>query len=248
MNESDLFDRIVYKKQARDRLKNSWTAPVLVTLVCCILMMGLNIKSFIDSFNDASFNFVHNGHNFDFSFNSDIKSNDVDWFNMVVSIVSIFITGIIEIASYRFYLMMVNSKDIKFNDFIDGLELWAKGILETLLEGLLVSLWSLLFVVPGIIKAIAYSQALFILSENPEVSIPDSLRMSQKMMKGYKADYFMMQLSFIGWIILCPLTCGIGYLWLFPYIGVSNAYAYKFLKKNAIERNRIKPQELNGED
>ncbi len=95
-------------------------------------------------------------------------------------------------------------------------------------------LWTLLFIIPGIIAQIGYSQVWFILTEDDEISPNDALKKSKEMMYGYKMQYFLLGLSFIGWIILAILTCGIGLLWVLPYIQTSNAKFYEDLKANYI--------------
>ena len=89
-----------------------------------------------------------------------------------------------------------------------------------------------MLIIPGIIKAIAYSQLFYILAEDPDISAQDALRKSEAMMYGHKWQYFWLVLSFIGWSILCILTLGIGYLWLIPYMNVSFANFYMDVKDN----------------
>ena len=92
-------------------------------------------------------------------------------------------------------------------------------------------LWTLLLVIPGIIKAYSYSMTFYILRENPEMTAGDAITASQKMMDGHKMDLFLLSLSFIGWAILASITFGIGYLWLIPYIYTAYAAFYETLKK-----------------
>ena len=94
---------------------------------------------------------------------------------------------------------------------------------------------SLLFFVPGMIKAIAYSQTYFILAENPEMSVKKAVTLSKIITKGYKGDIFIFYLSFIGWIFLSMLTGGIGFVFLIPYFTSSSVFQYRFLKKQALE-------------
>lgn len=92
-------------------------------------------------------------------------------------------------------------------------------------------LWTLLLVIPGIIKAYSYSMTFYILRENPEMTAGDAITASQKMMDGHKMDLFLLSLSFIGWAILASITFGIGYLWLIPYVYTAYAAFYETLKK-----------------
>ena len=75
--------------------------------------------------------------------------------------------------------------------------------------GLYIGLWSLLFVIPGILKGLSWSQVGFILAENPDMTGKEARALSEKMMKGHRMEYFMLNLSFIGWIFLSLFTFGI---------------------------------------
>jgi uncharacterized membrane protein len=92
-------------------------------------------------------------------------------------------------------------------------------------------LWFLLLIIPGVIKAFAYSQTYFVLKDNPDIGINAAITRSRKLMHGYKWKYFLLQLSFIGWIILSLITVGIGFIWLSPYLSASNAAFYNELVK-----------------
>lgn len=97
----------------------------------------------------------------------------------------------------------------------------------------LVMLWTLLFIIPGIVMGFAYAMTPFILVEQPEMKAIDALRKSREMMKGHKFDLFYLMLSFIGWIFLGLLTLGIGFLWLLPYMQTTIAAFYNDLKVEA---------------
>ena len=91
-------------------------------------------------------------------------------------------------------------------------------------------LWSLLFIIPGIVKCFSYSMTPFILEEHPELGANEAIDHSRAMMKGHKFDLFWLILSFIGWGFLCLFTFGIGYLWLTPYMETSVAAFYEDVK------------------
>lgn len=106
-------------------------------------------------------------------------------------------------------------------------------------------LWSLLFIIPGIVKALAYFMTPYILADCPDVTATDALKLSMRMTNGYKGEIFVMGLSFIGWAILSGLTFGIlGILYTGPYMGTSFAGLYDELKRNALERGVVHPEEL----
>ena len=99
------------------------------------------------------------------------------------------------------------------------------------MRGFLVSVsWFLLFIIPGIIKAYAYAMTYYISYDNPELSAEECINRSMKMMYGHKLDLFLLDLSFIGWILLSILTLGVGMLWVTPYMYTSRAKFYEELK------------------
>ncbi|MBR6563678.1 MAG: DUF975 family protein [Clostridia bacterium] len=103
-------------------------------------------------------------------------------------------------------------------------------------------LWMLLLIIPGYIKGIAYSQAMYVLAENPEISGTEAIGKSQDMMRGHKMEYFVLQLSFIGWHLLAVLTFGLLYIWLIPYMSATNANFYQSIKPVEVYYTPDEPQ------
>ena len=100
----------------------------------------------------------------------------------------------------------------------------------SLLVFLYTLLWTLLLIIPGIVKSYAYAMTPYVMEDHPELDADDCIHESRMMMNGYKWKLFCMDLSFIGWAILCIFTLGIGFLWLQPYIEASHAQFYEELK------------------
>ncbi|MDR1861873.1 MAG: DUF975 family protein [Candidatus Ancillula sp.] len=92
---------------------------------------------------------------------------------------------------------------------------------------LFASLWSLLLVVPGIIKSIAYSFTYFILEDNPEMTVTEAQKRSIEITKGHKGELFVLILSFILWELLVLVTFGIAIIYVLPYIQTTYANAYR---------------------
>ena len=141
--------------------------------------------------------------------------------NVVPVIGSLLVAGPISFGLAYIFLALARGKES-----IDILDLF-KGFTGTdivrlfllgLIQAILIMLWSLLFIIPGIIKACAYSQAFNLAVDHPDWDWKQCLDESQKMMKGYKWKYFCLNLSFIGWIIVGAILCGIGTLWVTPYM------------------------------
>lgn len=97
---------------------------------------------------------------------------------------------------------------------------------------LFILLWSMLFYIPGIVKAIAYSMTPYILMDQPEVGAKEALKLSMEMTKGHKMEIFVMYLSFIGWAIVSAITLNIaGIFYVYPYMQLTMAGYYDELKK-----------------
>ena len=112
-----------------------------------------------------------------------------------------------------------------------------KNLGTSLLMGIYVFLWSLLFLIPGIIKSLSYSMTPYILKDYPELTADQAITLSMKMMKGHKLDLFWLCLSFFGWGILNIFTLGIGTLWLMPYVMTTMAAFYQNLNTEYINNN-----------
>ena len=129
-----------------------------------------------------------------------------------------------------FLKVVYGSNNINVGDLFDGFKDDFQGtMLLGLMMEIFVFLWSLLFIIPGIIKSLGYSMAYFIKVDHPEYDWKQCLQASESMMQGHKGEYFVLQLSFIGWIIVGALACGLGIYWVGPYMQLTcaNYYAYR---------------------
>lgn len=116
---------------------------------------------------------------------------------------------------------------------------WGRLVLGYLLMYIKIILWSLLLIIPGIIKGFAYSMVPYILLDRPELSYSEVIAESERMMKGHKFDLFYLYLSFIGWAVLSVLSLGIGFLWLEPYVNTAVAAFYNDIKGDSVVVERV---------
>ena len=151
------------------------------------------------------------------------------------SILLLLIVGALEFGAATFSLAIARKEEAKLNMIFSGFNHYGKTLGLCLLMALFVILFTLLLIIPGIIAALSYSMAYFIMSDDPNIGIMEAINKSKKMMYGYKWKYFCLGLRFIGWIILGILSLGIGFLWIMPYIYVSYAKFYEDLKANSVE-------------
>lgn len=147
-----------------------------------------------------------------------------------------FILGGVIRQGYCVYLLKQHDRqNPETRDLFSQFDRFGDGFCLALLQSLFIALWSLLLIIPGIIKAYSYSMAPFIMAENPNMTAKEALAASSNLMDGHKADLFFLDLSFIGWAILSLLTLGIGDFWLNPYTNAAHAAFYRSITRPQIE-------------
>ena len=146
---------------------------------------------------------------------------------------TLILCGILASASAAYFTARVrNTTDYKnLSVTIDAVKADPVGhILCGILHSIFIALWSMLFLIPGIIKGCSYAMTFYIRNDNPGMSANDAITESRKLMEGYKMQYFLLQLSFIGWMILGMLCLGVGTLWVSAYMSTANAIFYEEVK------------------
>ncbi len=145
---------------------------------------------------------------------------------------SLILAGPMLFGVNRVCIYLVKGKsEVEIEDTFCGFkECFAESLLLSLMTGIFTFLWSLLFIIPGIVKGYSYAMAPYILHDDPEKDWRTCLDESKKMMEGNKWQLFCLDLSFLGWMIVGVLCFGIGTLFVNPYKGVSKANFYMALK------------------
>jgi len=136
---------------------------------------------------------------------------------------SLIIGGPLALGGAIFSLSLSRREYPRFEQIFDGFKKFETSLVAYLVTCIFIFLWSLLFIIPGIIAAISYSQTFFIIAQDDNIAPYDAMQKSKMMMEGHKAKYFRMILRFMGWSIVCLFTLGIGFLFLMPYAQVSMA-------------------------
>jgi uncharacterized membrane protein len=154
------------------------------------------------------------------------------------SVGALLVECVLEVGFVIVFLNFIKRGDhLEVGDIFKGFDNFGKSLGIVLWTALWTFLWTLVFIIPGIIKNYAYSQSIYIIADNPKVNVLKSMKISMKMTQGYKWQIFVMDLSFIGWGLLCILTLGIGFLWLVPYRNTAWANMYYKLKRLSIENS-----------
>lgn len=124
----------------------------------------------------------------------------------------------------------VNKWKVLFGGF-NSAKIFFKQVGVVMLNTILCALWAILLIVPGIIKGLAYSMYPYVLRDEPDLSVWQTLKKSEAIMKGYKGKLFLLYLSFVGWFILGAFTFGILYIWLTPYVMTSTVRFYDDVRR-----------------
>ena len=154
---------------------------------------------------------------------------------MVWALVQLFVGSFVSLGLIQYNLNLIDGKDATVGQIFSKSFLFGKALWLRIRTAIFIFLWSLLLVIPGIIKAYAYSMAGYIMTENSEMSAKEAMEVSQQMMRGNKWRLFCLQFSFIGWMILGTLTMGIGFLWVNPYMNAAITAFYDDISRQNIE-------------
>jgi uncharacterized membrane protein len=151
-------------------------------------------------------------------------------------VISLIIGGPMAFGITYYFLAFIRGKNPALEDLFKGFSIFSKTLIAYLLMVVFIVLWTLLLIVPGIIAALSYSMTFYLLVDNSDMTAQEAITKSKELMEGNKYRYFCFLGRFTGWVLLCILTLGIGFLWLFPYFMTSNAKFYETLvhpEKNA---------------
>ena len=219
------------RKKAWESLKGKYGKAFLATIIVSII---ISIAGAFTMFSEQLVNIV-----------SRVKPEEMDN-DMVIGAIAIsgaaillslvglfmgfFVSNIVSLGCCSYFIKNTGSKPALSQIFSGFKTRYGRNVKTLLLMDVKLVLWSLLLIVPGIIKSIEYSIIPYILADDAEISSKDAFKKAKEMMKGNKWRAFKLGLSFIGWELLCVLTLGLGVLFLMPYVEAANAEFYVELK------------------
>ena len=178
------LDRAAIRREARELIRTARVSPIKFTLLFLAVSLALSLL-------DTAL--------------TSLTGRIVGVAFVSVSFASILIGLITQVldAGYKCYCLGVHRREeMPYESLFDGFTFAGKVIALYIVEGFFVALWSMLFVIPGIIAAYRYSFAMLNLCENPELGVMEALNLSKQQTNGYKMQLFLLQLSFIGWSLL----------------------------------------------
>lgn len=241
-----MWERAELKQRAKSVLATSYWKAFLVSIVMGVATNGVASSGS----RGANFDGVATGHY------SPEALLGIFIIAAIVFIIAIGIASLIRIlAGYHLevggtrYFIRAAKDDINMGHLGYGFRNGHySGIIKTMFwKGLKVFLWTLLLIIPGIIKRYAYMMVPYILAENPNIGSKRALELSDQMTKGHKLDIFILHLSFFWWYLLGMLACLVGMIFVVPYHQSTLAELYLVLRDDLIQEGRASEEEFNIE-
>lgn len=222
----------ILRARARENLRFNWSLSIAVAVVASLLgglITGTSflpelkydiplhcfpiLQKYVERWNQG----LHIG-SFQFNFRAGI-----------FGFAAFMLGGVLHIGYADFLLKQHDGKATNFRDLFSKFDLFGTGFAQLFLRNLYTTLWSLLFIIPGIIKGYSYAMTPFILAEHPNLTASQAIDLSKDLMDGHKGALFVLDLSFIGWAILAALTLNLGHIILNPYRNAAYAAFYRQL-------------------
>ncbi|WP_295569528.1 DUF975 family protein [uncultured Holdemanella sp.] len=226
-----MWNRQQVKEQAKIIMKrNYWKMFVVTLLVGLLTGEKTTIIERVQNFASTNISYdtspIFYSSNFQYIFYSFISIASI-----LGILYTIFIGNVIVVGKSRYFIKN-HDENPELSEIFKGFKGNYLNVVKIMfLMNLKILLWLFLFIVPGIIKAYEYSMIPYLLAENPNLSASQAFSLSKQMTTGQKMDLFVLDLSFLGWIILGLICCGIGILFLQPYPEATRAEVYLILKQ-----------------
>ena len=209
--------REVLKQTALEKLKNNWDSTLKVNAIFLALAIFIEIPLRI--FGNR------------WLLEKGLVSTEAFLVASVAYMIYMFLSIPILYGIKSFYMNISRGLGGRVADVFEGYKQFFPIAAIIFISGLFIILWSFLLIIPGIIKAISYTQILRVKKDNPEMKALECIDESKSLMEGHKMEYFILQLSFIGWSVLTVFTLGILGFWLLPYMETTYAEFYDKLKE-----------------
>ena len=223
-----MWTRQELKEKGKTAFKANYWKNVLVAFLLAILSAGASISSSTGSNNDSS------GASDALSNLSPVQVGFLAGGTVLLIIVcvllDIFIFNPLQIGCYAFFKDNVKTHSAELDTLKVGFTDYGHKFCTMLLMSIYVVLWTMLFIIPGIVKSYSYRMVPFIVQDYPDLTAKEVINKSREMMDGQKMETFKLDLSFIGWFLLALVTLGlVGIFWTNPYFYNTNAALYRRL-------------------
>ena len=215
----------VWRTPAREQLDGKWGTFVLMTFLMCVIQVLMQIPSYIGSLLEV------------LSPENAMASLSFSNISNILSLLALPLGWGLTVSLLRNH----REESVDLENLFDGFRggRYTRVFCALFLVRLFTFLWTLLLIIPGIMKAFSYALTPYILLDEPELTAKQAISRSCEIMQGRRWKLFCLYFSFIGWGILCLLTFGIGFLWLVPYMNASVAAFYEDARAEYEAENSI---------
>lgn len=244
-----MWTRESIKSKAKEALQGNYWKAFWVSLVLVIVTVNgsssrrnnSSINNGIDNFTGSRSSFISDATRLYLKLSMIIAS-----ILIILIILKILIGFILEIGGRKFFIKLSEGEvNMGYLGHYFNRESYLDIVLTMLLRDVYLILWTLLLIIPGIIKTYAYSMVPYILADNPSIGYNRAIELSNSMTDGEKWDIFVLELSFLGWFLLGVLALFIGQLFVYPYYYTTKAELYLTLRQEAIANGLTSYEELN---
>lgn len=225
-----MLDRVQLKQEARAILGRSAVSPWLFTLMLMGILAGLNS---LDALVSGSY-----AETLQLYLPEEMIPQELLRTQAVPAAVSTFVGVLVTLlgtvlraGNNRYHLGVRDGQIMPYSTVWSCFTFAGRVILLSVVQTALILLGLALLIIPGVIAAYCYRFAVLNLLENPNIGVFEAMAMSRRQTAGFKMDLFVLDLSFLGWLILCGLTFGVLYVWIGPYISQTNVGAFRFVKR-----------------
>lgn len=240
----NMWTRGLIKERAKGVLKFNYWKAFVVSLV--IVIAGGNSNG------GGDISITREYSNFENTFIGHVEMMFGSFTLFLVSIVffliilRVFIGYMLEVGGRKFFIRAAEGESyMGYLGYCFHEGRYFSVFITMLLRSIYVFLWTLLLIIPGIVKSYAYRMVPYILADNPSIGYNRAIELSNEMTKGEKWNIFVLDLSFIGWYLLGALAFLVGVLFVQPYDDATNAELYLILRQDAIARGLTSYEELN---
>ena len=238
-----------FRKIARENLQGRWFSAIVVCFIGGLLGASMDISFSADLFTRTGSTSEYN------SVVDQLQTADVYetvlpvlmgiGITVLVMVLIHLVIGVAVTLGYaQYFLNVTDDNEPEFGNLFSHMRLW-EGFCMQFFRGMMVMLWSILFVIPGYIALYRYAMTPYIMAENENLSVMEAITESKRIMMGNKWRLFCMDVSFIGWELLGILTLGIGFFWITPYEEAAKAAFYREITEQRYSNPAVNSHPIN---
>lgn len=250
-----MWSRVELKEDSKSLLKLNYLPFVLVAFIHSLVAdAGRGTRASVNLI-DGLDDWYGDGYYYNFDrFMREVREFVLPFLGMAIITVSIawivmfvlrvFVFDPLEVGCKRYMTMARNVKP-EYGEIIFAFKNCYANVVKTMfLRAIFTALWTLLFIIPGIVKSYEYRMVPYLMAEYPDMASSEAFRISREMMSGNKWEAFVLDLSFLGWNILSTITFGlVGVFFVRPYFMLTDAALYLTLKKTNPAFGYVQPDD-----